>query len=152
MERALHINFDELRMMIAVVSNIGYWLAEYTGDNKTNIFDIGGETIEYPHIEHPHIFNNVVYIYNDHKNLPNIDYIRNILNNSQNVIEEFEDIEENNIDVEAIDNEDVIEVLSNSLEVYPDSSTDIIYTSLPKRVFKPTSKILLNEKWGDTKI
>ena len=64
-------------MIIAVVSNIGYWLAKYTGDNKTNIFDIGGETIEYPHI-----FNNVVYIYNGYENISNIDYIRNILNNT----------------------------------------------------------------------
>ena len=61
--------------MIAVVSNIGYWLAKYTGDNKANIFDTEGE-IE---IEHFYTFNNVVYIYNDYKNLPNIDYIQNIL-------------------------------------------------------------------------
>ena len=59
---------------------------------------------------------------------------------------------ENDINVGVINNEDVIEVLSNSLEAYLDLSIDIIYTSLPKRVFKPTSKILLNEKWGDTKI
>ena len=48
--------------------------------------------------------------------------------------------------VGVIDDEDVIEVLSNSLEVYLDSSIDVIYTSLSKRVFKLTSKILLNEK------
>ena len=59
------------------MSNIDYWLAKFTGDNKTNIFDIGGETIEYSYI-----FNNVVYIYGDYENLSNIDYIRNILNNS----------------------------------------------------------------------
>ena len=117
-----------------------------TGDNKANIFDIGGETIEYPHIEYPYTFNNVVYIYNDYENLPNIDYIRNILNNSQNSIRESEDIGENNIDEGVINNEDVIEVLSNSPEAYPDPSIDIIYTSLPKRVFKLTSKILLNKK------
>ena len=64
-------------MMIAIVSNIGYWLAKYTGDNKANIFNIGSETTE-----HPHTSNNVVYTYNDHKNIPNIDYIRNILNNT----------------------------------------------------------------------
>ena len=77
MKRALYINFNESRIIIAIVSNIGYWLAKYTGDNKANIFDIGGETIE-----HPYTFNNVVYIYSDYKNLSNIDYIRNILNNS----------------------------------------------------------------------
>ena len=48
--------------------------------------------------------------------------------------------------VGVINDKDVIEVLSKSLEAHPDSSIDIIYTSLPKRVFKPTSKILLNEK------
>ena len=64
-------------MMTAIVSNIGYWLAKYIGNNKANVFDIEGETIE-----HPYIFNNVVYIYNDYENVPNIDYIRNILNNT----------------------------------------------------------------------
>ena len=64
-------------MIIAVVSDIGYWLAKYTGDNKANIFDIGGEIIEYPYIS-----NNVVYTHNDYENIPNIDYIRNILNNT----------------------------------------------------------------------
>ena len=48
--------------------------------------------------------------------------------------------------VGVINNEDIIEVLSNSSEIYLDLSIDIIYTSLPKRVFKLTSKILLNEK------
>ena len=55
-------------------------------------------------------------------------------------------MKENNINVEAINNEDVIEVLSNSLEIHLDPSIDITYTSLPKRVSKPTSKILLNKK------
>ena len=82
MERALYINFNESRIIIAIVSNIGYWLAKYIGDNKANIFDIEGEIIEYPYIEHFYIFNNVVYTYNSYKNLLNIDYIRNILNNS----------------------------------------------------------------------
>ena len=77
MERALYIDFDESRIMTAIVSNIGYWLAEYIGDNEANIFDVGGETTE-----HPHTFNNVVYIYDDHENIPNIDHIRNILNNT----------------------------------------------------------------------
>ena len=151
-ERVSHIDFDELRMMTAVVSNIGYWLAKYIGDNKANVFDIGGETIEYPYIEHPHIFNNVVYIYGDYENLSNIDYIRNILNDSQNSIGESGDIKENDIGVEVINDEDVIEILFNSPETYPDLSIDIIYTSLPKRVFKLTSKILLNKKWGDIKM
>ena len=151
MKRVLYVNFDELRIIIAIVSDIGYWLAKYTGDNKANIFDIGGEIIEHPHIEHPHIehphiSNDVVYIYNDYENLSNIDHIRNILNNSQNSIGEFEDMGENDIGVEVINNEDVIEVLLNSAEVYLDLSIDIIYTSLSKRVSKPTSKILLNKK------
>ena len=77
MERASHINFDELRMMIAIVSDIDYWLAKYTGDNKADIFDVGGETIEYPHIS-----NDVVYTHGGYENLPNIDHIRNILNDS----------------------------------------------------------------------
>ena len=64
-------------MIIAIVSNIGYWLAKYIDDNKANIFNAGGEIIEYPYI-----FNDVVHIYNDYKNISNIDYIRNILNNS----------------------------------------------------------------------
>ena len=81
-KRALYINFDESRIITAIVLDIGYWLAEYIGDNKANVFDIGGKTIEYPHIEHPYIFNNVVYIHNDYEDLPNIDYIRNILNDS----------------------------------------------------------------------
>ena len=54
--------------------------------------------------------------------------------------------------VGVINNEDVIEVLSNRLEAHLDSSIDIIYISLPKRVSKLTSKILLNKKWSDTKI
>ena len=70
MERALYINFDELRMMIAVVSNIGYWLAKYTGDNEADIFDAGSETTEYPYT-----FNDVVYTYGGYENLSNIDYI-----------------------------------------------------------------------------
>ena len=64
-------------MMIAIVSDIGYWLAEYTGDNEANVFDVGGETTE-----HPHTFNDVVYIYDGYENVPNIDHIRNILNNT----------------------------------------------------------------------
>ena len=127
--------------MTAIVSNTGYWLAKYTGDNKANVFDAGGETTK-----HPHTSNDVVYTHDDHENIPNIDHIRNILNNTQNATEESEDIEENNIGAEAINNEDVIEILPDSPEAHPDSSIDIIYTSLPKRVFKPTSKILLNEK------
>ena len=59
---------------------------------------------------------------------------------------------ENNIGVGVINDEDVIEVLFDSLETHLDSSIDITYTSLSKRVSKPTSKILLNEKWGDTKM
>ena len=62
--------------MIAVVSNTDYWLAKYIGDNEANIFDIGGETTEYPHTS-----NDVVYTHNDHENISNIDHIRNILNN-----------------------------------------------------------------------
>ena len=85
-------------------------------------------------------------MYSDYENLSNIDYIRNILNNSQNPIKEFEDIRENDISIEVINNEDIIKVLSNSLEVYLDLSIDITYISLPKRVFKLTSKILLNKK------
>ena len=76
-ERALHIDFDESRMMTAIVSDIGYWLAEYIGDNEADVFDVGGETIKYPYT-----FNDVVYIYDGYENVPNIDYIRNILNNT----------------------------------------------------------------------
>ena len=54
--------------------------------------------------------------------------------------------------VGVINNEDIIEVLSDSPEAHPDPSIDVIYTSLPKRVSKLTSKILLNEKWGDIKM
>ena len=53
---------------------------------------------------------------------------------------------ENDVGVGVIDDEDVIEVLLDSLEAYLDLSIDIIYTSLSKRVSKPTSKILLNKK------
>ena len=55
-------------------------------------------------------------------------------------------MKENNVGVGVIDDEDITEVLSNSLEVYLDSSIDIIYTSLSKRVSKLTSKILLNKR------
>ena len=50
-------------------------------------------------------------------------------------------MKEDNISVEVINNKDVTEVLSNSLEAYLDLSIDIIYMSLPKRVSKLTSKI-----------
>ena len=48
--------------------------------------------------------------------------------------------------VEVINNEYIIKVPLDSLKVYLDLSIDIIYISLSKRVFKLTSKILLNEK------
>ena len=133
--------------MTAVVSDTGYWLAKYTDDNEADVFDTEGETTE-----HPHTSNDVVYTHNGYENIPNIDHIRNILNNTQNAIEESGDIKENDVGVGVINNEDVIEVLPDSLEAHLDLSTDITYTSLSKRVSKPTSKILLNKKWGDTKI
>ena len=146
-ERASHVDFDESRMMTAAVSDTGYWLAEYTGDNEADVFDAGGETTE-----HPHTSNDVVHTHDGHENVPNIDHIRNILNNTQNATGESGDVGENDVGAGAIDDEDVTEVLPDSPEAHPDPSTDATYTSLPKRVSKPTSKILLNEKWGDTKM
>ena len=55
-------------------------------------------------------------------------------------------MEENDVGVEVINNKDIIEIPLDSLETHLDLSIDIIYTSLPKYVFKLTSKILLNKK------
>ena len=44
MKRLLYIDFDELRLMTSVVSDIGYWLANYTGDDIGDIFDAERET------------------------------------------------------------------------------------------------------------
>ena len=48
--------------------------------------------------------------------------------------------------MEIINNKDIIKILLDSLEIYLDLSINIIYTSLLKRVFKSTSKVLLNKK------
>ena len=58
---------------------------------------------------------------------------------------DLEDIEENSLNVEEY-KEDITEILLDRLEIYSDLSLDIIYISILKRVFKPSQKVLQNEK------
>ena len=44
------------------------------------------------------------------------------------------------------------QIPQNALNVHPDPSIDATYTSRPKRVPAPSQKVLLNEKWSDTKM
>ena len=68
-ERATHVDFDKSRMITAVVSDIGYWMAEATGDNVLDVFAAEENEIE-------QLYTNKT---KRPSNLPNINYIRNIL-------------------------------------------------------------------------
>ena len=52
---------------------------------------------------------------------------------------------ENSLNIEEY-KEDVIKILSDKLEIYLDLSFDTTYISISKRVFKPSQKVLQNEK------
>ena len=144
MERLLYIDFDKSRLITSVVSDIGYWLVNYTGDDVGDVFDVEKKTQKYQHISHAQ----------DHIAVPpQIDRIQKILNNKQIFFEdsigeagEPEDMKDDLMDLAFLEQNEVDEVLSNGPEIHPDSSYDITYTLLPKRIPRSTQKISLNEK------
>ncbi len=135
-ERASHVDFDESRMMTLAVSDTGYWLAEATGDDVSNVFDAEEEEVEHHHtpqdVAGPRIEN------------PSIESIRNILT-PQNSTGDSGDVGD-------FQEEDVAEVPADSLDPHPDPSPNATYTTRPRRTLQPSQKILLNDKWSDTKM
>ncbi len=122
--------------MTLAVSDTGYWLAEATGDDVSNVFDAEEEEVEHHHtpqdVAGPRIEN------------PSIKSIRNILT-PQNSTGDSGDVRD-------FQEEDVAEVPADSLDPHPDPSPDATYTTRPRRTLQPSQKILLNNKWSDTKI
>ena len=142
-ERASHVDFDETRLMTSTVSDTGYWLAEATGDDVTDVFGTGGDsTVHQNTFEPPDITSS-----------PNITHINNILSTHQHQnTGDTGDVGVVDEDSGQILEEDPDEVPPDSPELHPDPSTDATYTSRPKRVPVPSQKVLLNEKWSDTKM
>lgn len=135
-ERVTHVDFDESRMMTSAVSDIGYWIAEATGDDVPDVFAAGEET------EHPHT--------NDTErpsSIPNIDHIRNILTKEPST----GNTEDVGVTEDVIMSDEDIQDIPGP-EIHPDPNTDGTYTSQPKRNIKPLQKAALNEKWSDTKM
>ena len=144
-ERTSHVDFDESRLMTSAVSDTGYWMAEATGDDATDVFDAVGDGLEHRHSP-------VAVDSNPNANAsPNgttgidIKRIRNILNPPAR---ESGDVGAENVEPD----EEVDEVPEIGLEPHPDPSPDATYTSRPKRSVQPSQKVLLNEKWGDPKM
>ena len=136
-ERASHVDFDESRLITAAVSDTGYWMAEATGDDVTDVLDAGGEPLEHRHTTDGDV------VANETPTAPDIERIQSILSGGSEV----------SGDVGAADAESEQESLEEpqiAAELHPDPSPDGTYTSRPKRLTQPSQKVLLNEKWGDT--
>ena len=119
-ERASHVDFDETRLMTSAVSDTGYWLAEATGDDVTDVFDAGRKDQE--------LHNTIVNPTDSHQHSHvDIQTIQNILSKPSTGDPGDVGAEESDPD------EDVPEVSDNSLETHLDPSTDGTYTSRPKR-------------------
>ena len=156
-ERVSHVDFDESRMMTSAVTDTGYWLAEATGDDQ-EVFDVGEDRSSHQHTPGPGpgpvLPPEAVDTPPDLPNaISNVDMerIRNLLNtNSPGDAGDVGDASDNHMD--DFEEEDE-EVPPDSLEAHPDPCTDATYTyHRPSRTPKPTQKVLLNEKWGDTKM
>ena len=69
-----------------------------------------------------------------------MEYIQNIFKNISSLLNidpgKLGDIEENNLNIEVYKKENIAEISLEGLEIYPDLSLDIIYTSILKRVSK----------------
>ena len=83
-----------------------------------------------------------------HVTLPNIDNFQNIRNSQKS----SGDVGEEDMGAGAVDENDVERIPSDSPEAHPDPCPDATYTLRPKRIPVPSQKVVLNEKWSDTKM
>ena len=117
----------------SAATNTGYWLAEATGDDETDVFDAGGETFE---PTNPPVDTHVVA-----ESPPNFF----IPNTEIGEAEDIRDVGEDNLPEEV----DLEEIHLGSPEMHPDLYIDSTQISLPKRIPKDSQKVLDNKKWDD---
>lgn len=125
--------------MTSAVTDTGYWLAEATGDDNTDVFDAGGEPTEHHHTtdaSDSHI---------------DIDHIQSILN-PQNPVAASEDMGVDNTGIKQVDREDMEEIPLDSPDAHPDPNVDASYTLRPRHTPAPSQKVLLNNKWSNSKM
>ena len=136
-ERVSHVDFDESLLMASATTDTGYWLSEATGDDPEGGFDAGEDVIEHakPPIDH--------LIAAEHT--PNVEPISKEISNG-----DAGDMGEDPIYQEHEEEVEQEVVPPNGPDTHPDPCTDATYTSLPKRVSKPSQKVLDNQKWSNT--
>ena len=134
MERVTYVDFDETILITSTVTNIGYWLAKATGDNKTNIFNAGGETFK--------PINPPVDIHVVAESLPSF-FIPSAISTGE--AKDIRDVGEEDLPEEV----DLEEIPPGSPEMHPDPYIDSTQISLPKRIPKDSQKVLDNKKWDD---
>ena len=142
-ERASHVDFDESFLMASATTDTGYWLSEATGDDPTGGSDAGEAVITHPD---PPVDRHVAA--EQAPIVPIVEHNSEVFSNGEPG--EPGDIGEDIGQVEPEEEEVLEEILPNGPESHPDPSTDSTHTSRPKRISKPSRKVLDNQKWSNS--